>query len=483
MEKETENEQQKSEKIEVKVKTDEEKVENDQPVATGPAKVGRGGILTRLLAMFNRKRLLAAAVILVLLLGVGGYFMFMGEDKSADNAPLQDQRASLGLVVSLIDGTAKYSHDGVDWHSLTTETNLAQGDSVQTDVGSRVILTFDDGSIVRLNESSTAQLTSLYADEVRVDNISGEVYSRVVASERSFTVSVDDADYTALGTAYSTVNSDTNKGVLVLQSSVSVKDTETKVDEGKQFFKDHANAELKDKVTDISVDDLKSSSFMVWNLDQDKKTNEFKDKLGFLTKIEEQAPAPAPVPAGASVKLSGSAVAKGLKFTWTVSNIGSSHDGFKLVRSKTSTTPTYGKDDATFVSGAGTRSYTWEDTFGKTYHYRICVYTDGSCNTYSNTVTLTSPYVPPEPPTGTVSLSLSGNSASWTQTGTAPYGYRLYISPTPGAEPTTKIYKGDGAQHTVDTSGLASGSYRLLLCKTTYDGACPISDEETLIVP
>lgn len=465
------NNQNDSEKIEVKVEK-----HDDSPVATGPATFGQDHKSSRL---SKRNLLIGASAAFVLLFGTLGYLNFIKSDTPEEQVS-QNQRASLGMVVSLIDGTAQYSSDSANWDTLSTDTTLKQGDLVQTEAGSRVILTLDDGSIVRLNESSVVRLESLFADEVRIANVSGEVYSRVVASERSFTVTVDDAEYSALGTAYSTVNKTTDKGVQVLQSSVSLKDTDTKIDEGKQFYKDHQNTELKDKITDIPVDQLKSSAFMIWNLEQDKQSPEFKDKLGYLAKIEEQpAPAPAPAPVGASIKLTGSVVANGLKFNWTVTNIGSGHDGFKLVRSKTSTSPTYGKDDASFVSGAGARSYTWEDTYGKTYNYRICVYTDGSCNTYSNTVTLTSPYVAPVPPTGTVTLNaMNGNSATWTQTGTAPYGYRLYMSPTPGAEPSTKIYKGDGMQHTVDTTGLTPGAYKLYVCKSTHDGMCAINSNE-----
>jgi len=39
------------------------------------------------------------------------------------------------------------------------------------------------------------------------------VYARVVKAERSFTVAVDEVKYKSLGTAYKTINKETQKGV------------------------------------------------------------------------------------------------------------------------------------------------------------------------------------------------------------------------------------------------------------------------------
>jgi len=473
------NNQNDSEKIEVKIEK-----HDDSSVATGPATFGQGHKPGRL---SKRNLLIGASAAFVLLFGSLGYVNFIKSDSPKEQTS-QNQRASLGMVVSVIDGTAKYSSDSVNWSTLSTDTNLKQGDLVQTDAGSRIILTLDDGSIIRLNESSIVRLDSLFADEVRIANISGEVYSRVVTSERSFTVMVEDAEYSALGTAYSTVNKATDKGVQVLQSSVSLKGTDTKVDEGKQFYKTHQNAELKDKVTDISVDELKSSAFMIWNLEQDKQSQEFKDKLGYLAKIEEQTtPALAPAPAGASIKLSGKQSDKGVTLNWTVSSLGSV-EGFKVVRSKKTTTPTYGKDESSFASGSSTRSFLWKDGSGVTYNYRVCAYSGGTCSVYSNSISLTSPYTPPEPVvSGTVNLTLTDNVASWTFTGTAPHGFKIVVGTSPGPTYPSNSYKFAGSSPAT-IEGLDAGTYYVRVCKYTasssIDGGCTdYSNEETLIVP
>jgi hypothetical protein len=436
----------------------------------------------------------SAGILCLILLAVAGGVMLMQFKKDPPAPATQaESRVVLGVVVSLIDGTAKYSKDGQSWDKLTTETAVAEGDWLSADAASRVILTLDDGSIVRLDESSTISLSNLSADNVVVSNESGDVYVRVVTSDRSFIVAVDETNYSAQGTAYLTINETTQKGVQVLQSTVKVENVETAITEGKQFYKEHANIELKDKVTDISVDELKSSSFMVWNLEQDKQSEEFKDKLGYLTKIEETPePEPEPAPASASIKLTGKVAAeKGVTLNWTVNNIGSV-EGFKIVRSKKTTTPTYGKDEASFASGSSTRTYTWKDGSGVTYNYRVCAYKGKTCTVYSNSISLTSPYLPPTPVTdGTMTLDITDMVANWTFTGTAPHGYKLVVG-NDGSTPTIsdhiKKIGVSSSPYDFASSGLTTGNYSVRVCAYTasYDinyGCSNYSDTKTLVIP
>lgn len=470
-----------------------DKHEADLPEKQSKDKKNSFGERLRSLKLFkvatkNKKLFLALSLLGVLLVGSFSWVVLTKEKNTM--VPNQDERPKLGAAVTLIDGIAKINNDGV-WETLSKEATLNEGDQVMTDAASRMIITLDDGSIIRLDESSAVSLESLDADAVRINNEAGDVYARVVTSERSFTVQVDGTDYSALGTAFQTINDTSNKGVQVMQSSVKVEDEESNVDEGKQFFKLHANTDLTDKVTDVSVDELKNNGFMIWNLEQDKQNESFKDKLGFLSKIEEKTaeePAPAPAAENASIKLSASTYEKGVSLKWTVANI-SGNEGFKIVRSKKTTTPTFGKDDAAYADGAGARSYNWKDTGGVSYTYRVCAYKSKACSTYSNAVTITSPYVPPEAVVpGTVTLSLSGTEASWSFTGTAPHGFKVNIDPDPSpvyGSSYKSIYAGSSPQN---IEGLTAGTYYVRVCKYTADsnisgGCTDYSNEETLIVP
>ena len=489
MEASDDHEDHKNQDTELQNTTDTKPDNNEQEASDASSGVVMPAVHGKHIKKSKKKLILAVSAVVVLALGVGAYF-FMNKESTPVAETSTQTTPKLGVAVTLIDGTAKFSTDGQTWNGLTTETSLVEGDWVSTDAASRVILTLDDGSVIRLDESSSLSLTDLSADNVVVTNESGDVYTRVVTSERTFIVMVDEVGYTAQGTAYLTVNETTSKGVQVLQSSVKVVSSEeTTVTEGKQFYKTHDNAELKDKVTDISVDGLKSSSFMVWNLEQDKQSEAFKDKLGYLAKIEEApAPAPTPAPATASIKLSGSTVENGVKLNWSVSNIGSV-EGFKVVRSKKTTSPTYGKDEANYASGSSARTLTWKDGSGITYHYRVCGYVNKTCTVYSNSVTLASPYLPPTPVTdGTMTLDITGTVASWTFTGVAPHGYKLVVGNN-GSTPSyfDNILKKGASSSPLDFngSGLSAGTYSVRVCAYTNDsnGCSNYSDTETLVIP
>ncbi len=424
---------------------------------------------------FLKKKPVIIALVALLLVGGAVAAYFLTRDSKADQSNSTNNRsATMGVLPTLIDGAATYKSGAADWQPLTTDTQLVEGMFISTDVGSRVVLTFDDGSALRMDESTVIQLTSLLADSVQVDQTSGTVYSRVVESERTYTVNVGETGYTALGTAFTTISKPADKGVQVLQSSVKVGDQDESVAEGKQFFKDHSNAELKDKQTDINLDELKSNGFMLWNLEQDEQSDLFKEKLGLWEKVKQQTGTPeeqAP-PSSSGIKLSASNNEKGTVLTWTVSGV-DAPNGFKVVRSKKSSTPTFGKDEAAYIDSSKARSYTWKSDSEGTFWYRVCVYRpdQGTCDNYSNAVQMQAVYVAPEKVVrGGVVLSGPGeeNLISWTMTGTAPYGYKIVVSTE-----HDPIYPDDAVDLTGSTSyqlkseQLSTGTNYVRVCKYT----------------
>ena len=335
--------------------------------------------------------------------------------------------AKMGVAVTVADGTVTYQKaSGGEWAPLTTETQLAEGSQVKTAAESRAVLLFDDGSALRLDANTTVGLTSLAADDIKIAQIDGMAYSRVVASKRSYTVAVDGVNYKALGTAFSTVKSQTEKGVRVFQSQVKVDGVETAVAEGKQYFNDNANASLKDKVTDIDVDAMADSAFVKWNLTEDEKAENFKNKLGILGKVKERAEQKVKEQEEATAKAKAEAEAKARAENEKTTNKDSDHEtkdkvtrgtmsltrsgetfawsytgkaiyGYKLVYSKSNPTPTFGTDDAIYFGSIGETSGSLPDKKktggGGTYYVRVCAYTAGSedepCVDYSPVISFT----------------------------------------------------------------------------------------------
>lgn len=436
----------------------------------------------------RRKWWIVGGVVLLLVAAALTYWLTRSDEVATNTTAKTSQQkvAELGVAPTLMDGTVEYSEDAKTWAAMNEKTTLAAGDSVRTAANGRVVLTLDDGSAVRLGYNSEVKLTSLAAKDVQIETVSGEVYSRVIPSEsRTYTVAVAGVDMVAKGTAFRTTNSDTQKGVEVYQSTVVVKETD--VPEGKGYFTESSDAAKKDKVFDIDLNAVKSDEFLKWNVELDKQMSEAKDKLGVLADIDKPAATPAPATTQTQsngIVLSGSMSGYTAKFTWSVKGVDTSK-GFKLVRSTSTKLPVFPSSESQYVSKSSARSGSWETKEAKTYHFRICAYRGDSCDSYSNTVTLTSAgKVVEEVQHGTVSLALSGSTLSWTFTGTAPHGFKVVVSKSQNPE-----YPGDSKQYTTDTSynlssaSLESGTNYVRVCKYTGSGCTDYSNQVTYIKP
>jgi FecR protein len=420
--------------------------------------------------------MLVAVLVLIVGGAVAAYSLTRPDTKSGTTqAPKPVSR--FGVAVGLIEGTAEYSNDnGTSWKSLTNESNLSEKDQIRTTEG-RAVLLVDDGSAVRLSANSKIELTSLVTDSIIVTNLGGEVYNRVVAAEaRQYQSKAGDQTYTAKGTAFRTFNTDTKKGVEVYHSTVKAEEKSTDVSEGNAFFTLTDQKEKENTVTAIDLTALKKDEFIKWNSDQDKKSAEFAANLGVLVEFDKPDPAPALAPAPttkAGITLSAKVTEYTANFSWKVNGINTSK-GYKLVKSKTSQTPTYPENGAAFVE-SGKTSYSLYLGDGKTYYFRICAYRNDSCESYSNVVTVTTPLKEKEKiVSGTVTLDpITGEEANWNFNGTAPYGFKLVISAS--ANPTypstyNKFSEGKSAPLPGDlTSG---SSYYARVCKYSHDGTC-----------
>ncbi len=450
-----------------------------------------------LLARLKQKPVFIAIIPVLLLILIAGVGLVITVNKSpivstSNQSQLTKQKQLIGAEVVVVDGIAEIVNTEGS-RALKVGDKILEGETISTTENGRVVVNIDDGSAVRINSSSKITFARLKADDIVIVNNTGEVYTRVVKSDRLFTVTVDDESYTALGTAYKTTNRDGAKGVEVYQSEVAVKKADQKIAEGKRFYQANTVAELDKKITDIPLDQLQKDDFLKWNLNHDKNASEFKDKLGYLKTLEETpAPVvtlpPAPKPATtAGISLSGVKTESGVKLTWTVSGI-SVTKGFKVVKGL-GANPVFGSSDAAYVSDSAARNYSWTIKDGKTYHFRVCTYTGESCTNYSNDVTVTAPLYQVAEPTGSVSLQYAGsagqNNLKWVLSGTAPHGYKLVwsSSPNPTYPANDKAFY-DGNATTGAIGASLANTYYARLCVLTSHAECySYSNELTVTIP
>jgi hypothetical protein len=445
-------------------------------------------VITKEPAKVISKKVYALVLVVVMAFSAVTGFVYTNYDKPQPAVMGVVEEKKMSAVTSVVDGDVSYSNDGKNWQELKAEQVLNQGDWVETSTQSRAVLVLDDGSAIRLNENTKIALTSTNPDAVVIANVNGEVYTRVVTNtERSFIVIVGDDEYKALGTAYKTVNTEKIKGVQVYHSSV--KNGDVTIEEGKQWLIIDGT---DNKLQEIPLETLKNDEFVKWNAEQDKASSEFKDKLGYLGNLdkvtEEPKTAPAPAP-GASIKLSGSVSGeKGIQLSWSTANL-SGVDGYKIVKSTKNSTPVFGQDGSLYIKGSSTKSYLWGVTDGGKYYIRVCGYiaSNGSCNVYSNTITVTAPKVAKATggePSGSLELKpLANNKVEWVLNGSAPNGYKLVWN-TEGSP----VYPGSNANYYSDPStkyGVITsepGTYRVRVCMYNNGSCINYSNELTITV-
>jgi hypothetical protein len=455
---------------------------------TSPPPTGEPELTKRRNVGFNRKTLMTIIFALMIIAGgVIAYIMQKNSQPVTSDSNLQTDTVvtRFGVAVGLVEGKVEYAEaNSSEYKTLDANVELTEGMQVRTGGDGRVVLLIDDGSAVRLSYSSEINLKSLDTNDVRIDNLNGEVYSRVAkADDRRYAVYVEGDLYEAKGTAFRTFSKLSKKGVEVYHSSVEALNKDTVISEGSAYLTLSEQKEKENIISQIDLEALKNDEFIKWNADQDKKNSEYADKLGVLIdidKIVETPPPPPPKPSvSAGIVLKGSQSEYSAVFSWTVTDVDVSN-GFKLVRSKTSKTPTYPENSVVYIE-AGKKSYTLFDGDGNTYYYRLCAYREGKCSSYSNAVSVgTKKKEKPVVESGAVNLSISGSTLSWTFAGTAPYGFKVVVgtASNPTYESNIKKLYTDGLS--VDLAGeLDAGTYYVRVCKYT-DGGCQDYSNEVM---
>lgn len=453
-------------------------------------------------------KLALAGLFVVILTLIGAALVWVRHSEPVSDSAFSStpDATSIGAALTLAEGAVERSLDGETWLEVEPGATFYQLNYIRTDETSRAVITFDEGSAIRLDNNTTVRLAKMRSDTIVIENMNGEVYSRVIASEnRSFSVKTSNETFLAHGTAYKTTNTEEREGVEVYQSSVEASEKKESVEEGKQYYKKNTtDTEQEGKVTDIDLETLKANEFIQWNLDQDEKTTDYQNALGILGKLKEttttkanenkedttpSVPNPNDNTSDKGISFSAAATSSGISFSWSVAGV-TTNDGFKIVKG-TSSTPTYGSDESNYIGDSNARSATWNIADGGTYHFRICAYraSAGNCEAYSNAVQVTAPNNPPEAvQAGTVSLSINLGQAGWTFTGTAPHGFKLVMSTSPNpVYPAHSVQYINPGTTSIEMPDKSAGTYYVRICKYTASpsvagGCTDYSNEVTYTV-
>ena len=334
-------------------------------------------------------KILIPVLIIILAIGVGLGFYFLGKNKSNEQKPDENQTTASpnnfhqGQIEYLEGQVEKRESAELGWLPAEKSTLIKQGNDIRTLNDSRAVITFEDGSILRMDANTEV---SYQPQENKMEVIlkKGTVFNKVAKSEtRTYTVAAGEFKVVALGTAFSVKQeNDNNTSVMVLESEVQVTDKDTK-----EIEKIKTGEKAKLEKESIKQEDVKKEDtedkFIAWSIKEEKLENIIKKEEA----KEEQKPETS---VNAQIVLTGSKSDKGAKLSWKVEGI-SVPNGFKLVKS-TEKNPVYPGNEYVYLSNKDIRSYEWKITTGKQYYFRVCAYqSDGKCGIYSNNLLLDTP--------------------------------------------------------------------------------------------
>ena len=236
----------------------------------------------------KKKAIIIAAVVAALLILFGAYWFVLRDSGSEQVATEEvEQIVAVGVGVGDFQGDVEYTNDeGQLWQELTEEAELNETSWLRTggEDGSRVEITFDDGSRLRLDKNSEVQLTSSTSALISASIEEGRAYARVASSDsREFVVVTDKLSAKALGTAYVTSTSTGRDGVEVYVGSVSEDETDTRLGAGQSLsFEKATNTP---QTSELSIEQIKTDEFILWNRNLDLEDPNFARDMGILEDI------------------------------------------------------------------------------------------------------------------------------------------------------------------------------------------------------
>ncbi len=233
------------------------------------------------------------ASILAVVLVVVGLFAFILSSGGTDNngfaneekVEVDDSAPRMGIAVTLQQGTLEAKDEEGNWADAPDDFQPVEGDALRTvGAASRAVLTFDDGSALRLDANSEIELISLNVERIVIRHLDGYTYSRVIpADDRAYIVESTDAQYEAQGTAFKTAASGDEQAVEVYQSSVLETSSNEEPKEGEKLtVKNRVEPSKDGNIEKLDIEVVKQDQFMLWNKELDEQDENFKNSLGFL---------------------------------------------------------------------------------------------------------------------------------------------------------------------------------------------------------
>lgn len=381
---------------------------------------------------------------------------------------------------------------------IKEEDMFGEKDKLITGNKSRLVLGFDDGSVVRIGGKTRITLVKLNPVETRINNMEGELFARVQKTpNRRFFIEAGRVTVESLGTIFSVEN----KGEII----VNVFDHFVKVSDGnteKEVGKKEQWRENQDTVVALKETDYENNKFISWSLAEESKqvvfvispTITIRPVVNTTVKPTEKItsnPTVSPKGSGPLV-LSGKIVKDGVVLDWKTTDL-DIKKGFKLVKSL-SENPVYPNSDSVVFESSASSSFYWEIKDGKKWHFRVCQSLESeACGVYSNDVLLEAPLSTTTPVTissGNVrSINLTGEMSgilvklNWTIDGYSSQGYEVVWStdsspvyPSRGGD--SFHYYSDPAKRNDEITNLTSGkTYYFRICEYLGDKCGVYSNE------
>jgi len=407
------------------------------------------------------------------------YYYFRSQKKSSQVAVIPQITPTpfeLKAKVQYLTGSASKIMDECKVEILEGDI-LDEGDVIETGEDTRLVISFDEGSVLRIDAESRVTLSMLTSPLSSVTQDSGNVFYKVNKDDmHKFEVLAGEVIIESSGTAYSVEKQEDVK-VKVFESKVKIlsEDAETEVS------KDQEWNEKSQEITDIDKKKLATSEFYQWSLKEENMvtpTTTPNPKPVVTTKPQ--------VSDSYKIKAWAKKVPGGIEITWESSI--NSPKGYKVIKNLTGS-PVYPGDEFKYMNDANARSVKWELQDGKTWHFRVCQYLGGKCGEYSNEVIITADRISLDSSTSNVaSITLnsvkkneSTASLSWTVDGTAFKGYKIVWSTN--TEPTYPPRNGDWVVATTKESyeigSLESGKiYYFRVCER-LTGSCGTYSNQT----
>lgn len=240
----------------------------------------------------NTKLAISLGAILVLVAFLS--FLFTRSNKPTEVAEepqeiVQIETADEMLItVSLIEGTLEYKTTETDWQVAEVDQTIQVGTMLRT-VGaiSRAVLALEDQSEVRMDANSGIEFISTTTSRIIIKHSDGYLYNRIIENpDRDYIVETENAQFESVGTAFRTISTGDEEAVEVYQGQVKEVKSNNTVNSGEKLVIELDGQDVRSKVEDLDVNDLKDDEFIEWNKKLDSENDLFKNSLGFLSDFD-----------------------------------------------------------------------------------------------------------------------------------------------------------------------------------------------------